>query len=192
MKLAYVDDDTDARSIVTRKLNEAGHPCDVFGTAEELLLVIVAGTYDCLIIDIRLPGCSGIALLKALRERGVFTSAILITAFNSVEYSRDALNASANYLLEKPFSFVALTTVIKNVLAEPHSLQECVDRGLALLDLTSRENELARLMLKGLSNKEIAQLVRISEKTVKQHISQLFEKARVASRAEFFSSIFPT
>ena len=71
--------------------------------------VMAAGTYDCLVIDIRLPGRSGISLLQELRARGIFTPAILITAFNSVEYSREALNANANYLLEKPFSFAALT-----------------------------------------------------------------------------------
>jgi DNA-binding CsgD family transcriptional regulator len=57
--------------------------------------------------------------------------------------------------------------------------------------LTEREDAVARLLLKGLSNAEIARVAAISEKTVKQHIGQIFSKAGVASRSEFFASIFP-
>ena len=191
MKLAYVEDDVGARTILVRKLAREGHACDVFGSAEQLLEATGPGRYDILIIDIRLQGMNGVKLLHELRRRGIFTPAILITAFNSLEYAREALNANANYLLEKPFSFAALKRVTEKVLASPRSLQECVDRGLANLHLARREEEVARLALKGLSNKEIAQIAQISEQTVKQYISQIFDKARVTSRGEFFSYIFP-
>ncbi len=191
MKLAYIEDDVDARTIFARKLSEEGFPCEVFGSAEEFLKVADPGGHDVLIVDIRLPGRNGVELLKDLRARNVFTPAILITAFNSLDYAHQALNASASYLLEKPFSFASLIRVIRKVLASPQSLQACFDRGLAVLQLTGREDEVARLVLKGLSNKEIASTISIAEKTVKQYITQIFQKARVASRAEFFSSIFP-
>ena len=190
MKLAYVEDDVGARTILVRKLAQEGQECEVFGSAEQLLETVGPGRYDVLIIDIRLPGMSGVKLLHELRQRGVFTPAILITAFNSLEYAREALNASANYLLEKPFSLAALKRVTEKVLASPRSLQECVDRGLSTLHLARRE-EVARLALKGLSNKEIAQIAQISEQTIKQYISQIFDKAPVTSRGEFFSYIFP-
>ena len=77
------------------------------------------------------------------------------------------------------------------MLAAPPSLQDCVDRGLGTLAMTKREAEIARLLLKGLSNKEIADIAQIAEPTVKQYIAQIFEKARVGSRGEFFSYIFP-
>ena len=191
MKLAYIEDDLDARSIFSRKLSKEGLPCEVFGSAEEFLKVVEPGSHDLLIIDIKLPGRNGVQLLQELRKRHIFTTAILITAFNSLDYTHQALNASANYLLEKPFSFVSLMRVIRKVMASPQSLQVCVDRGIAVLRLTGREDEVARLMLKGLSNKEIANTISISEKTVKQYITQIFQKARLTSRAEFFSSIFP-
>ena len=130
-------------------------------------------------------------LLTALRRQNVFTPAILITAFNNVGYARDALNASANYLLEKPFSFATLRRVIDKVIGSPRSLQDCVDRGLSTLHLSPREDEVARLLLKGLSNKEIADVATLSELTVKQYVSQIFEKAHVTSRGELFSYIFP-
>ena len=191
MKLSYVEDDCDARTIFLRKFAQEGFLCDAFGTAEEFLKVAGPGSSDLLLIDIRLPGIDGVKLLKTLRQRGVFTPAILITAFNTLEYTREALNSSANYLLEKPFSFESLRRVIQKVITAPHSLQDCVDRGLAVLGLAKRETEVARLLLKGLSNKKIAEVIQISEKTVKQYISQIFEKAEVASRGEFFSYIFP-
>ncbi len=191
MKLAYVEDDRDAREIFSRKLAAGGFACEVFGTAEALLDVARPGRYDILLIDIQLPGDNGIRLLTQLRQRGVYTPAIIITAFNSVVYAREALNSGANYLLEKPFSCAALTKIIRKVVAAPQPLQDCLDRGLAALHLSTREAEIAQLLLKGLSNKEIAQVAQISEKTVKQHITQLFTKSDVASRAEFFSLMFP-
>lgn len=170
MKLAYIEDDVDARTIFARKLSEGGFPCETFGSAEEFLKVVTSGGYDLLIVDIRLPGRNGVELLKELRARDVFTPAILITAFNSLDYAHQALNASASYLLEKPFAFTSLIRVIRKVLTSPQSLQACVDRGLAVLQLTGRENEVARLALKGLSNKEIAGMMSIAEKTVQQYI----------------------
>ncbi len=190
MKLAYVEDDADARTLFIEQLHETGHHCDAFGTAEEFLKIARPGGYDLVIIDIRLPGLDGVELLKKLRERDIFTPAIVITAFNSLEYTREALNSGANYLLEKPFSFASLAKVIQNVMRFPRSSQECVDRGLATLALTKRETDVARLMLKGLSNKEIAEVTRLSEQTVKQYITQVFEKTKVGSRGEFFSWIF--
>ncbi len=191
MKLAYVEDDQDARNVFTRKFAQQGIECHTFDTAEDFLQVASPGGYDALLIDIRLPGQNGVKLLQELRQRGIFTPAVLMTAFNSLEYARDALNSGANYLLEKPFSFRSLTRVLHKVLASPQSLHECVDRGLATLGLSKREGEVARLVLKGLSNKDIATTVHIAEKTVKQYMTQLFEKAGVASRGEFFSLIFP-
>ena len=183
MKLAYIEDDVDARTIFARKLSEEQLPCEAFGSAEEFLKVVNPGSHDLLIVDIRLPGRNGVELLKVLRERQVFTPAILITAFNSLDYAHQALNATASYLLEKPFSFASLIRVIRKVLAAPQPLQACVDRGLAVLRLTDREDEVARLVLKGLSNKEIASTLSIAEKTVKQYRTQIFQKAHVASRA---------
>ncbi len=191
MKLAYIEDDADARTLFIEQLTEEGFVCEGFGGAEEFLRVAAPGGYDLLIIDIRLPKMDGVKLLRRLREKGILPPAILITAFNSLDYAREALNSNANYLLEKPFSFATLTRVIARVLKAPRSLQDRVDRGLGTLALTKREAEIARLLLKGLSNKEIADIATISEPTVKQYVTQIFDKARVRSRGEFFSWIFP-
>ncbi len=191
LTLAYIEDDKDARTLFSQQLVEEGFVCKEFASAEEFLKVAAPGAYDTLIIDIRLPQLDGVKLLHRLREKGIFTPVILITAFNSLEYAREALNSSANYLLEKPFSLAALKRVLEKVLASPHSVQHCSDRALETLELTKREAEIARLILKGLSNKEIADVAELAEPTAKQHIAQIFDKAGVRSRAEFFSFIFP-
>ena len=192
MRLAYIEDDKDACIIFSRKLKMDQINCDVYHNAKDALSVITAGSHDVLVIDIRLPGISGIQLLQKLRQQQVCIPCILITAFNSLEYAREALNSSANYLLEKPFSYQTLKKVIDKIMSAPASLQHCVDRSLTQLKLTEREENILRYLLKGLSNSEIAKLLSISEKTVKQYATQIFEKADVSSRAELFSSIFPT
>lgn len=191
MNIAYVEDDDNLRTLYMDRFVQAGYVCEVFTNAEDLLKVAAPGKFDLLLLDIRLPAMSGVQLLKLLRHRGIFTPAILMTAFNNADSAREALNASANYLLEKPFSFQQLKLLAEKVVSTPTSLQDCVDRGLGRLGLARRENDVARLVLKGLSNKDIAHIANISEATVKQYLVQIFQKAQVKSRAEFFSYIFP-
>lgn len=191
MNIGYVENDADARMIFCERLKTDGHNCRIYEAAEELLETITPGLFDVLIVDIRLPGITGVELIKRLRSKGISVPCILITAFNSREYARDALNANANYLLEKPFRYEALISAVRQVTSGNLSLEYCVERGLTALNLTPREYEIAKLLLKGLSNTDIARLAEISEKTVKQYVTQIFQKSEVASRAEFFSSIFP-
>jgi two-component system response regulator FixJ len=190
LKLAYVEDNENLLTFCAECFAQVRYSCDTFGSAEALLEVIAAGRYDVLVLDIKLPGMSGIELLQELRRREVFTPAILVTGFNNLEYSCQALNAGASHLLEKPFSFGQLKRVVDKVTAPPGSLQDCVDRGLTRSQFTKREEDVARLVLKGLSNAEIAAVARISEHTVKQHVVQIFQKTQVQSRSEFFSHIF--
>jgi len=191
VKIAYVEDDKDARQIFASRLREDGYECQAYDAAEDILQSITPGSFDVIIADIQLPGMSGVELIKALRGKSVLAPCILITAFNSLEYAQAALNASANYLLEKPFTYDALISVMHKVSSSALTVEHCVQRGLTALGLTAREKEIAEWVLKGLGNGEIARVAELSEKTVKQHVTQIFQKARVHSRAEFFSSIFP-
>lgn len=191
MRLAIVEDDPDAIKIFARRFKEDGYTCDEFRSAEEALPAMLKSPYDALIVDIRLPSMSGIELLDRLRQAKVFAPCVMITAFNSLPLARQALNASANYLLEKPFRYESLKRAVEKVLQSPGPLQLHADRSLNLLSLTEREEEIARLLLKGFSNMEIANILKLSEKTVKQYVGQIYEKSGSSSRAEFFSHIFP-
>ena len=185
LKLAYVEDDDDLRTSCAEGFAQVGYSCEAFWSAEEILKVIAPGRYDVLVLDVKLPGMSGVELLQELRRRGVFTPAILVTAFIELERTREAINTGANYLVEKPFSFDQLRRVVDKVAAYPISLQDCIDRGLAKLHLTKRD--VARLVLKGLSNMEIAAAAGISRHMLKQYVVRIFQKAQVESRTEFFS-----
>ncbi|MCG3176704.1 MAG: Transcriptional regulatory protein FixJ [Candidatus Omnitrophica bacterium] len=191
MKLAYIEDDADARSLFAGRFRTDGWTCDEYGSAEEALPNIGPGSHDVLVTDIRLPGLNGVEFLLELRRRDVHTPCVLITAFGSLGLMKQAVNSAANYLLEKPFAYADLRRVIDRVLEPPSTLQYYVDRGLGRLQLTEREQDVARLLLKGLSNAEIASAASLSEKTVKQYVTQVFSKAGVQSRGEFFAAIFP-
>lgn len=191
MRLAYIEDDADSRSLLAGRFRSDGWICDEYSSGEEALDRIRPGSYDALILDIRLPGMNGVELLQDLRRRHVHTPCVLITAFGSLGLMKQAVNSAANYLLEKPFTYADLLCVISKTLEPPATLQYFVDRGLGRLQLTEREHDMARLLLKGLSNAEIARTAELSEKTVKQYVTQIFGKAGVQSRSEFFASIFP-
>lgn len=191
MKIAYIEDDQDARFIFSSRLQNDGFECRVFDSAEDFLNDSGIETFDVIISDIEMPGINGVECIERLRQKGVQTPCVLITAFNSLEYARSALNAKANYLLEKPFNYQTLRQVIQKTAGSPMTVEYCVQKGLASLALTPREKEIAQLILKGLNNGDIARFAGLSEKTVKQHITQIFQKAGVSSRPEFFSSIFP-
>ena len=121
MKVAYIEDDVDARTIFANRLKADQIACDVYSSAEEALRFVTAGSHDILIIDIRLPGMGGIQLLQKLRQQQIFTPCILITAFNSLEYAHEAINSSANYLMEKPISYQTLKNIIAKVATAPTS-----------------------------------------------------------------------
>lgn len=191
MNIAYVDDDKDSLQVFARRFQREGVSCDGFESAEQAAERLATGPYDVFVVDVRLPGISGVELLSRLRERGVHTPCVLITAFSHLGYMKQAVNSGANYLLEKPFKYEDLKRVIAKVLEPPASLHYFLDRELTKIGLTKREEETARLLLKGLSNGEIARVASLSEKTVKQYLTQVYEKAGVRSRAEFFSHIFP-
>jgi two-component system response regulator FixJ len=191
MKIAYVEDDADSVTVFSQKFRRDGYRCDVFRNAEDALPRILNENYDALVIDICLPGLSGVELLSKLRANQLFTPCVLITAFNSLPLAKQALNASANYLLEKPFAYKNLKQVIEKVTQDPSPLQLHAERQLKRFALTPREQEIGNLLLKGFSNPEIAGVLKLSEKTVKQYVGQIFQKSNANTRSEFFSLIFP-
>ena len=93
MKIAYVEDDKDSATIFSGKLRADDIACDLYADAEGALPKINPGLYDILVIDIRLPKASGTELLQKLRAKQVHTPCILITAFNSLDYAREAFGS---------------------------------------------------------------------------------------------------
>ncbi len=188
-----VEDDADARLAVARALRRAGIECVEADTAAAALAHFPTKTFDLAILDLVLgdDDDGGVSVLAALRASGSTVPAIIVTAFADVDRLKRVLNLGASFLLEKPFRASELVDAARKLLAEQHSLGHLVTDALAHARLTDRETEVARLVLKGLPSIEIANVLGASDKTVRQHISRIYEKCGVSSRPEFFHFVFP-
>lgn len=133
---------------------------------------------------------SGLEIVKELQPTGA--PVLVITAFADLGRVKEVLNHGAAYLLEKPFRAEELSRALSSVWDEPRGLGHFVERALERAELTAKERDVARLLLKGLSTKEMAGVTGNTEKTLKHHIASIFHKFDVASRAELFHCIFPT
>jgi DNA-binding NarL/FixJ family response regulator len=194
--ILLVEDDEDARASLCRSLERAGY--EVLAAADVSQAVAAlegkGGFVHAVVSDVILGDdeIGGLHLMRELRARNLGAPVILITAFAALENVKRALNEGAAFLLEKPFRAAELLEVIARVLAEPAgNMGYVVDRALLALGLTEKEQAVARLLLKGLTSGEIARLEDNAEKTVRQHITRIYAKCGVTSRAEFFHHVFP-
>lgn len=190
-----VEDDEDARTSLTRSLVKAGYQVLAAGDPDEALRLVASGPFvNVGVTDVFLGGeeTGGLRVLRELRKAGVEAPVIMITAFAALDNVKAALNEGAAYLLEKPFRASELLEVIGRVLTAPSvPIVHFVDQALSQVALTDKEQTIARYLLKGLTSSEIARLESNSDKTVRQHITRIYAKCGVSSRAEFFHYVFP-
>jgi len=193
-RVLLVEDEDDARTSLVRAIERGGRSCaGAASVAEAIAAAKGAGFFDAVVTDVVLGEDEegGIDLIGELRTLGVRAPVIVITAFADVQKTKRALNAGAVYLLEKPFRAAELLAVLDRVLADPGDVMHLVDRALSHAGLTDKEMAVARQLLKGLTSDEIARLENNSEKTIRQHVSRVYAKCGVSSRAEFFHFVFP-
>jgi DNA-binding NarL/FixJ family response regulator len=184
-----VEDEYDTRELLGRALERAGYACLAAGDREQALaLSRDAEHLDVVVTDVVLgaDNLGGLALLTALRQLGVRAPVIIITAHADVEKLKIALNEGAAHFLEKPFSAPKLLDVIERMLSHQRPLNHAVEEVLARAQLTDKELIVARLLLDGLSSSQIAEREHNSPKTIRQHVTQIYAKCGVASRAQFF------
>ena len=193
-RVLLVEDDADARRSLARALDRDGYDCLPAGGYDEALAQARTGFVDVVVTDVVLGEVDrdGVGLIGALRAAGVRAPVVVITAFADVERTKHALNAGAAYLLEKPFRAPALLAIVARLARDPGDPSFFVDRAFARAGLTDKELAVARLVLKGLTSLEIARLESNSDKTIRQHITRIFAKCGVSSRAELFHFVFPT
>jgi DNA-binding NarL/FixJ family response regulator len=191
--LLLVEDEADARSVLAHRLPHFGWTCFPHASVESALQDPGLPHLEAVVADVVLGEGqrTGIDLIRALREQRIRAPVVLVTAYADQAHLKDALNAGAAYLLEKPFTVDALREVLERVTRVDTDLARLVDRAISRARLTPKEEQTARLVLKGLSSAEIADVMGISEKTVKQHLTQIYAKTGVAGRGEFFHAIFP-
>lgn len=188
-----VEDDADARLGLARALRRAGIECVEAGDAAAAIALLRSASFDIAILDLVLgdDDGGGLSVLAALRESGRSVPAVIITAFADVDRLKRALNLGASFLLEKPFRGAELVETVRKLLGDQRDLGGLVSEAIARAGLTEREAEIARLVLKGLPSLEIATVLGSSDKTVRQHISRIYEKCGVSSRPELFHYVFP-
>jgi FixJ family two-component response regulator len=183
-----VDDDPSVRKGLTRLLAAAGYAVEVFASAREFLARPPHPGPCCLVLDVRMPGLTGIQLQELLAATGRRMSIVFVTGHADVRTSVKAMKAGAVDLLTKPVDARDLIAAIQRAVtrdvhdraaeARRAEVQRRVGR------LTPRETEMFALVVTGLLNKQIGAMLGIGEKTVKVHRARVMEKMQAGSVAE--------
>jgi DNA-binding NarL/FixJ family response regulator len=184
-----VEDEFDTRELLGRALERAGYAAILAANAADALSAAQAASdIDVVVTDVVLGADSrgGLELMTALRSAGVRAPVVIITAYADVEKLKTALNEGAAHFLEKPFRAPKLLEVLERVLKNAVPFNHAVEDLLSRAQLTDKELRVARLLLEGLSSSEIAARENNSPKTIRQHVTQIYAKCGVASRAQFF------
>jgi RNA polymerase sigma factor (sigma-70 family) len=186
---AYVVDDDESIRTLWRWLMESnGIAVETFATAAEFIAKYRNGAAGCLVLDLQLPGMSGLELQEYLKSSGIEIPVVFVTGHGDVPTAVSALKSGAVDFVEKPFSHREVLAVIKKALlhdAESREKRSRRSRVAGLLaTLTEREREVLQLVLEGKQNKLIAAELDISVKTVESHRARVMEKMGVTSVAE--------
>lgn len=183
-----VEDDASMRVALRNLLRSVGLDPQLFTNAQEFLEAKRTDGPSCLILDVRLPGLSGLDLQRELAESGVQIPIIFITAHGDIPMSVRAMKAGAVEFLTKPFRDQELLDAIHAALAQDrirrHQQREVSELRKRFDSLTPRERELLSLIISGRSNKDVAAQVGTSEITVKVHRRHLMEKMQASSFAD--------
>jgi DNA-binding NarL/FixJ family response regulator len=191
--ILLVEDDEDARASLMRSLTRSGYKVLGARSSSEAKEQAKSVPFlSAIVTDVVLGDEpeGGLSVLSELKAQGVSAPVIMITAFAALENVKRALNQGAAFLLEKPFRASDLLEVLERVVEQRQGVHYAVDRALAEARLTDKELSIARYVLKGLRSTEIAELEQNSDKTIRQHITKIYAKCGVTSRAEFFHYVF--
>lgn len=183
-----VDDDPSVRESTKLMLEGVGFNVKTFASAQDFLKAKLQEGLGCLILDVRMPGISGLDLQEKLVSAKSLLPVIFITGHGTVPMSVRAMKAGAVDFLQKPFEEQDLLDAINRAITrqrEKKSKQEEADRLQQRIKvLTPREYEVFSLLVTGMANKEIAYKLGTSERTVKAHRAQIMEKMNAGSFAD--------
>jgi FixJ family two-component response regulator len=190
-RTVYVVDDDDAvRDSLAMLFQTAGLRVETFASAAEFLKLERRDPVSCLVLDIRMPGLSGMALQEGLIERGSTIPIIFITGHGDIPLAVQALKRGAFDFIEKPYDDYHLLsqvlTALATALERRHASADEAQRTERLSLLSARERTVLDLVLAGKPSREIAAELFISVKTVEFHRSRIMQKLEVGSAAALF------
>lgn len=190
--ILLIEDEADTRELLARALERAGHACHTAASPSDAIALGAANaSIDTVVADVILAGDDrgGLHVMQELRARGLHAPVVVITAHADLEMVKYALNEGAAHFLEKPFRTSELLEAIERAHAQPERAR-AMEALFTRTRLTEKERSVARHLAGGLSSNEIAAVERNSPKTIRQHVSQIYAKCGVSSRAEFLRLVY--
>jgi two-component system, LuxR family, response regulator FixJ len=186
--IMVVDDDSGVRNAMRILLKSVGLESVLYSSAQEFLAAYQPSQPGCLLLDIRMPGMSGLELQQQLNLRGAVLPVIFMTGHGDVPMAVEAMQHGAFDFLQKPFRDQDLLDRIQKAIAKDAqsraSLGEHERIRTHLETLTAREREVMDLMIQGKQNKAIAQDLGVSPRTIEIHRARVMEKMEAHSVAE--------
>jgi len=183
-----VDDDDAIRQSLSLLMKSEGISVIVYESAEDFINNYKPVKSECLLLDIRMPGMSGLELLEELKERNISIPVIFITGHGDVSMAVQAMKAGATDFIEKPFDSDYLIQRVNDCLYECIRLSNSVELKQQLSErldrLTKREKQVMDLLVDGKQNKTIAYELNISVRTVELHRAKVMEKLNAHSLSE--------
>jgi FixJ family two-component response regulator len=183
-----VDDNSSLRTAIKRLVGAVGLTVKTFSTGQEFLEGKLPDVPSCVVLDVRLPGLSGLDLQREMAERGIHIPIIFITGHGDIPMSVQAMKAGAVEFLTKPFRDQDLLDAVGLAIERDRTgliqRSEAAERRAHYDSLTPREREVMGRVVAGLINKQIALRLGTSEKTIKVHRSQVMLKMHAESLAD--------
>jgi FixJ family two-component response regulator len=180
-----IDDDASVRDGVTDLLSSVGVRVESFGSVQEFLQSKRADAPGCIVLDVRLPGTSGLEFQRTLTESNIQLPIIFISGYGDISMSVRAIKSGAMEFLTKPLRdqelLDAVQTAIERDRARRQQVRLVAELQERFMSLTARERDVLPLVVAGRQNKQIAHELNLSEMTVKVHRSQVMRKMRARS-----------
>lgn len=197
--IGIIDDDAGLRDSLALVLRFRNYSVLEFSSGEDLLASQDLSRLECMILDLKMPGVTGLEVLETYRARGLTAPIIIVTAFGDIASAKRALKSGAFDFLEKPVHEEEMTRVVSEALSQSDREAALRNERLHLQErlasLSGRERQVLDAVLDGRHNREIAADLKLSVRTVEIYKGRVMEKMRVSRLAELirlFARLEPT